>query len=83
MSANSPHVLGQEFPHDAATLARLRLTDAHFRNLAARYLALNRSIHRLQMQVYAASDAYLIRLKKQRLLLLDAIALMIEEAERG
>jgi uncharacterized protein YdcH (DUF465 family) len=82
MSAHTPHELHEEFPQDAATLTRLKLTDAHFCNLAARYHALNRSIHRIEVEVDAASDAYLTRLKKQRLLLLDTIAVMIEEAER-
>ena len=82
MSAQTPHELHEEFPHDACTLTRLKLTDAHFCNLAARYHALNRSIHRIEVQVESASDAYLTRLKKQRLLLLDAIAVIIEEAER-
>jgi len=82
MSAHCPHELHEEFPHDAATLTQLKLTDAHFCNLAGRYHALNRSIHRIEVEVEKASDAYLTRLKKQRLHLLDAIAVMIEEAER-
>lgn len=82
MSAHCPHELHEEFPHDAAMLTRLKQTDAHFCNLAARYHALNRSIHRIEVEVDAASHAYLTRLKKQRLLLLDTIAVMIEEAER-
>ncbi|AWW73502.1 hypothetical protein CD351_03555 [Erythrobacter sp. KY5] len=81
MSAHTPHELHDEFPHDAATLTRLKLTDNHFCNLAGRYHALNRSIHRIEVEIDSTSDAYLTRLKKQRLMLLDEIAAMIEDAE--
>lgn len=81
MSAHTPHELHDEFPHDAATLKRLKASDAHFARMAERYHALNRSIHRIEVEVDAASDAYLTQLKKQRLRLLDEIAVMIEDAE--
>ena len=81
MSAHTPHTLQDEFPHDAATLTLLKRTDTHFARLAERYHALNRSIHRIEVEVECASDAYLTQLRKQRLALLDAIAVMIEEAE--
>lgn len=81
MSAHTPHELHEEFPHDTATLTRLKRSDAHFCRLAERYHALNRSIHRIEVEVECASDAYLTQLRKQRLALLDEIAVMIEEAE--
>ena len=81
MSSHTPHELHEEFPHDACTLTRLKLTDAHFSNLAARYHALNRSIHRIEIEVEPTSDEYLTRLRKQRLRLLDEIAVIIETAE--
>ena len=81
MSAHTPHTLQDEFPHDAATLTWLKRNDTHFARLAERYHALNRSIHRIEVEVECASDAYLTQLRKQRLALLDAIAVMIEEAE--
>jgi uncharacterized protein YdcH (DUF465 family) len=81
MSAHTPHELHEEFPHDARLLHLLKLADAHFCNLAARYHALNRSIHRIEAEVECASDMYLTRLRKQRLMLLDEIAAIIEEAE--
>ena len=73
--------LAEEFPHDAKLLTRLKLTDKHFCGLAQRYHALNRSIHRIEAEVENTSNAYLERLKKQRLMLLDTIALIIEKAE--
>ncbi|MEO1221082.1 MAG: DUF465 domain-containing protein [Pseudomonadota bacterium] len=94
MSDHTPHelyeffgrpgalTLADEFPHDAGTLTRLKLTDNHFCSLAERYHALNRSIHRIEAEVESTSDLYLTRLKKQRLALLDSIALIVEKAER-
>ena len=79
---SSAPTLAEEFPHDAGTLTRLKLTDNHFCSLSERYHALNRSIHRIEAEVENTSDAYLTQLKKQRLLLLDKIALIVEEAER-
>ena len=47
MSAHTPHELHDEFPHDARVLHMLKLVDSHFCNLAERYHALNRAIHRI------------------------------------
>jgi uncharacterized protein YdcH (DUF465 family) len=81
MSAHTPHELHDEFPHDARVLHLLKLADAHFCNLAERYHALNRAIHRIECEVEASSDDYLTRLRRQRLALLDEIAEIIETAE--
>ena len=81
MSAHTPHELQDEFPHDANVLHLLKLADAHFCNLAERYHALNRAIHRIECEVESASDMYLTRLRRQRLALLDEIAVIIEDAE--
>ncbi len=82
MSAHTPHELHDEFPHDARVLHLLKLADTHFCNLAERYHALNRAIHRIECEVETTSDHYLTRLRRQRLALLDEIAAMIEEAEQ-
>jgi len=81
MSAHTPHELADEFPHDAAVLHRLKLGDAHFNNLASRYHAVNRAIHRIESEIEPASDEYAEQLKRRRLALLDEIALMVERAE--
>ncbi|MDJ0641594.1 MAG: DUF465 domain-containing protein [Erythrobacter sp.] len=83
MSAHTPHQLHDEFPHDAEALHRLKLGDAHFCNLAGRYHAVNRAIHRIEAHVEPCSDSHQERLKKQRLSLLDEIAAMLEKAEEG
>lgn len=81
MSAHTPHELHDEFPHDAGTLRRLKLGDTHFCNLAERYHAVNRAIHRIEAEIEPCSDSHAERLKKQRLNLLDEIAAMLERAE--
>lgn len=81
MSAHTPHELHDEFPHDARVLHTLKLADAHFCNLADRYHALNRAIHRIECEIECVSDSYLTRLRRQRLALLDEIAAIIEDAE--
>jgi len=81
MSAHTPHELHDEFPHDARVLHMLKLVDSHFCNLAERYHALNRAIHRIECEIENSSDLYLTRLRRQRLSLLDEIAAIIEDAE--
>jgi len=81
MSAHTPHELYDEFPQDAEALHRLKLGNAHFNNLAARYHAVNRAIHRIETEIEPASDFHAEDLKKQRLMLLDEIAAMLEGAE--
>ena len=81
MSAHTPHELHEEFPQDAEALHRLKLGDAHFNNLAARYHAVNRAIHRIESEIEPCSDFHAESLKKQRLRLLDEIAAILETEE--
>lgn len=81
MSTHTPHEIHDEFPHDAKALHRLKLSDAHFCNLAGRYHAVNRAIHRIETEIEPCSDLHAERLKKQRLSLLDEIAAMLEQAD--
>jgi hypothetical protein len=80
MSAHTPHELAEAFPEDAAALHRLKQEDAHFVRLARRHHEVNREIHRIECEAEAASDERLEALKKERLHLLDEIALMLEQA---
>lgn len=79
MSAHTPHELHDEFPHDAEALHRLKLSNAHFAKLAERHHQVNREIHRIATEIEAASDERLEVLKRERLHLLDEIAVMIEQ----
>lgn len=75
------HELHAEFPEDAAILSRLKVENTHFNGLADKYHELNREIHRIEVEVEAASDERLENLKKQRLALLDEVAGLIEAAK--
>ncbi|MCL9982369.1 MAG: DUF465 domain-containing protein [Erythrobacter sp.] len=83
MSAHTPHELHDEFPHDADALHRLKVSNAHFVELAERHHVVNREIHRIAAEIDAASDERLETLKRERLHLLDEIAAMIEQQEQG
>jgi len=80
MSAHTPNELAEAFPADAAALHRLKTEDAHFARLAARHHEVNRAIHRIECEAEAASDERLEGLKRERLHLLDEIAVMLEQA---
>lgn len=80
MSAHTPHELAETFPEDAEALRRLKQGDAHFIRLARRHHEVNRAIHRIECEAEAASDERLARLRKERLHLLDEMAVMLEQA---
>ena len=80
MSAHTPNELADAFPDDAEALHRLKLTDAHFARLAEQHHAVNRAIHRIEIEAEPASDERLDTLKRERLHLLDEIAAMLENA---
>lgn len=72
-----PHELAAEFPQATAILSRLKVENAHFARLAARYHEVNRAIHRAETDVEPVADETLEGWKKERLSLLDQIAPMI------
>jgi uncharacterized protein len=78
--AHTPHELADEFPEDHALLHELKLTNAHYAVLAARYHDVNRAIHRSAAEVEPLGDEQLEGLKRQRLALLDEIAAMLAAA---
>ncbi|ANK12550.1 YdcH family protein [Erythrobacter neustonensis] len=79
MSAHTPHELADIFPEDADALQRLKRDDAHFVRLARRHHEVNRAVHRIECEAEAASDERLGALRKERLRLLDEIAMMLEQ----
>jgi uncharacterized protein YdcH (DUF465 family) len=78
--SHTPHELRDEFPDAHDVLHNLKTTNAHFVTLADRYHDVNREIHRIEADVEAASDARAEDLKKQRLKLLDEIAVLVNSA---
>lgn len=79
--SHTPHELRDEFPDAHDVLHDLKASNAHFAMLAERYHSVNREIHRIEAEVDAASDARAEELKKQRLKLLDEIAILVSSAQ--
>jgi uncharacterized protein len=79
MAADTPHDLHSEFPEHGEALHALKMNNAHFRALSDHYHELNRAIHRIEAGIEAAADERLEEMKKQRLVLLDEVALMLRE----
>ena len=75
---HTPHELAEEFPEAAEAIHRLKMESAHFARLAEQYHTVNREIHRIESEVEAASDMRTEDLKKERLLLKDEIAAMLQ-----
>jgi len=80
MSAHTPHERHDEFPHDADAIHRLKTGNPHFAKLAEQYHDVNREIHRAETEIDAVSDDRVEALKKERLHLLDEIAVMLVAA---
>jgi len=77
---HTPHELAEEFPEAADKIHRLKMESAHFARLADQYHHVNREIHRIESEVEAASDMRTEDLKKERLMLKDEIAEMLQTA---
>ncbi len=73
-----PHELAEEFPEFKEQIHNLKVSDEHFGELADEYHAVNREIHRIEIEVEAASDEYTEDLKKKRLALKDEIFEMLK-----
>ncbi|MBB35638.1 MAG: hypothetical protein CME88_05725 [Hirschia sp.] len=77
--SHTPHELHDEFPESVARISRMKSQDAHFCRIADDYHALNRQIHRIEVQIEAASDFRMEELRKKRLALKDEIAEMLRQ----
>jgi len=77
-----PHELQEEFPGEAALIARLKKTNYLFRRWTGRYDEVNRQIFRIESEEEPTADEVLENLKKERLKLKDQIARMLTRTER-
>lgn len=77
MTLDCRETLHDLFPDDEAVLHALKMDDAHFRALAEQHHVLAKQIYRVETDIEPASDEHLENLKKQRLALLDEVAVMI------
>lgn len=81
--ATLPHDLEEEFPDKAELIQRLEGENAHFANLLTKNHTLWKEIQQIQKGIQPAEDEALETLEKQRLAVLDEIAAMLAQAERG
>lgn len=79
--SHTPHELAAEFPNDHEVLHQLKLNNAHFVTLSARYHEVNGELHRIESEIETPSDSYTETLKKQRLALIDEIAQIVAQAK--
>ena len=76
---HTPHELAAKFPHLKDKIHDLKMSDHHFANLADKYHEVNREIHRIEVEVEAASDVRTEDLKKERIHLLDEISAILNK----
>jgi uncharacterized protein YdcH (DUF465 family) len=76
---HTPHELAAKFPHKKDQIHELKLSNEHFAHLADEYHTVNREIHRIEVEVEAASDARLEDLKKKRISLLDELSTFLND----
>lgn len=76
-----PHELHEEFPEFAARITELKSSNAHFANLADKYHALNRAVHRAETNVEPVEELAEVQMRKERAALKDELYGMLSAAE--
>ncbi len=71
--SHTPHELAEDFPEHVEKISDLRQSDTHFARLVDDYHSINRDIHRAETNVEPTSDAHLVTMRKNRMLLKDQI----------
>ncbi len=79
--SHTPHELSDEFPGHVAQIQALRAADAHFAHLADKYHTINRAVHRAETDVEPTDDLHMAQMRKERLLLKDAIWAALQKAQ--
>ena len=75
-----PHALKEDFPDHAEQIAHLTHTDAHFAQLAERYAALNKEVHRAETLVAPMEELAEVQLRKERAALKDELWSILSRA---
>jgi len=73
-----PHELAEEFPEYKDRIHDLKVSSDHFAALSDQYHAVNREIHRIEIEAEPATDEYTEDLKKKRLALKDEIFTLLK-----
>jgi len=77
------HYLPTDLPEYKDKIHRLKLDDTHFSKLYGEYAELDKAIYRIEEGIEVTSDAYLVMLKKQRVILKDELYDMLKRLERS
>lgn len=77
------HDLHSLFPGHDVALQALKTGNAHFCRRAQSYHTVTTEIQRIEAGIEAASDARVEALKRQRLHLLDEIAVMLKQQDKA
>ena len=72
--SHTPHELAEDFPEHQQQIHDLKVSDAHFARLFDEYHEINRAVHRAETDVEPTDDLHMAELRKQRMLLKDEIA---------
>lgn len=75
------HALSEEFAGHGERIHQLKVSNAHFRGLLERNHTLWKEIQQVQKGLQPGSDEHLQTLEKQRLAVLDEIAVALEKAD--
>lgn len=78
-----PQSLHEAFPADADLMRALKAQDRHFQQLALRYEAIDQQVQRMVSGEDPAADTRLEQARKQRLMLLDALAGLIRSHKQA
>lgn len=74
--------LHNEFPHDQATLRKLKSENPHFERLNRAHSEIDARIYHAEIGVEPLSQVLLEDLKKQRLALLDEISALVRSSRQ-
>ncbi|PTE14266.1 YdcH family protein [Pseudogemmobacter blasticus] len=78
--SHTPHDLAEEFPAEAARIAELKESDAHFSKLVEEYNQVNQAVYRAENRIDTVSEEHEEALRRQRARLKDSLWAIIRKA---
>lgn len=81
--SNTPHTLAEEFPGEAETIHKLKVSNANFARLLEEYDDVNDQVHLAETNVKPIENFEEEKLRKRRLQIKDAIAEALAVAKKA
>ena len=75
------HTIGEEFPEFKEQIHALKVSNAHFQNLASKWEEVDKQIARAESRIELMSEEQEEQLRRNRLSLKDEIYTMLSEAK--